>query len=77
MKTARPFKRKLLDTLTFFLFLIGSYILIWKFGRWAAIGVALEIISVYFMIMLKIKEKEDEIIINDDEDKEADNSKRR
>ena len=48
-------KKKLFSTLVFALFLTGSTIIYYKLGRWAAIGVALEVLAIYIQIKLDIK----------------------
>jgi hypothetical protein len=48
-------KKRLLSTLVFSLFLIGSTILYYEVGRWASIGVGLEVLAIYILIKLEIK----------------------
>ena len=45
-------KKKLFDTLAFVLFLVGSYTLYLKAGKWVAIGVGVEVIAMYLMIYI-------------------------
>ncbi len=46
-------KKKLLSTLVFAVFLTGSTIIYYKLGRLVAIGVALEVLSIYLLIKLE------------------------
>ena len=46
---------KILSTLIFIIFLIGSTIIYKTVGRWPAIGVALEILSIYLLLELEIR----------------------
>ena len=48
-------KEKLFSTLVFAIFLTGSTILYYALGRWAAIGVALEVLAIYLLLKLEIK----------------------
>ena len=72
MKTNYYLKKKMLDTLAFIFFLIGSYIIYWKLGRWVAIGVALEVLSVYLFVYIGFKMNVNESMneTEDDEDKD-------
>ena len=43
-------RRKLFSSLIFGIFLIGSTIIYSQLGKWVAIGVALEVLSIYLLI---------------------------
>ena len=64
-------KKKLISTLVFAIFLTGSTIIFYKLGRWAAIGVALEVLAIYLLIKLEIKSSAE----NETRDSEEDNDK--
>lgn len=48
-------KKRLLSTLVFTIFISGSTILYYELGRWASIGVGLEVLAVYILIKLETK----------------------
>lgn len=48
-------KEKAMSSLVFAIFLTGSTILYYELGRLVALGVALEILSIYILIKLEIK----------------------
>jgi predicted RND superfamily exporter protein len=55
-------RNRFLDSLGFALFLAGSYIIYWQLGKWVAIGVGLEVISVYLMISAKMNTSDKSLV---------------
>lgn len=71
MEVNNDYEKRLLSTLVFAIFLTDSTIIFYQVGRWAAIGVALEVFAFYLLIKLEIESSAD----NETSDSEEDNDK--
>jgi hypothetical protein len=71
LEVNNDYEKRLLSTLVFAIFLTDSTIIFYQVGRWAAIGVALEVFAFYLLIKLEIESSAD----NETSDSEEDNDK--
>ncbi|MFO7895606.1 MAG: hypothetical protein R6U84_01555 [Candidatus Cloacimonadales bacterium] len=47
-------KERIINSLIFAIFLIGSTILYYQLGRWVSLGVALEVLAIYLLLQRQI-----------------------